>query len=77
MTSTRATWLGVTAPHPRPNFRRQVLQAFTDGIAPEPETAFGNVKDDVLAHFAPALAAPTSSRHSELALAGLSAESEH
>jgi hypothetical protein len=45
--------LAVTALHPRPNFKRQILQAFTDGIAPKPETAFGNVKDDVLTHFVP------------------------
>ena len=45
--------LAVTALHPRPNFKRRILQAFTDGIAPKPETAFGNVKDDVLTHFVP------------------------
>ena len=45
--------LAVTALHPRPNFKREILKAFTDGVAPKPETAFGNVKDDVLAHFVP------------------------
>ena len=43
--------LAVTALHPRPNFKREILKAFTEGIAPKPETAFGNVKDDVLEHF--------------------------
>jgi hypothetical protein len=45
--------LAVTALHPRPNFKREILKAFTAGIAPKPETAFGNVKDDVLEHFVP------------------------
>jgi len=39
--------------HPRPDFKRRILQAFTDGIAPKPDTAFGNVKADVLAHYVP------------------------
>ncbi|GLW09256.1 metal-dependent phosphohydrolase [Microtetraspora sp. NBRC 13810] len=43
----------ITALHPRPDFKRRILQAFTDGIAPRPETTFGNVKADVLAHFVP------------------------
>ena len=43
----------VTALHPRPDFKRRILQAFTDGIAPKPETTFGNVKADVLEHFVP------------------------
>ena len=43
----------ITALHPRPDFKRQVLQAFTDGIAPKPETTFGNVKADVLERYAP------------------------
>jgi hypothetical protein len=43
----------ITALHPRPDFRRRILEAFTDGIAPRPETAFGNVKADVLARFVP------------------------
>jgi hypothetical protein len=41
----------ITALHPRPQFKRNILQAFTDGIAPRPETAFGNVKADVLERF--------------------------
>ncbi|MFJ6213510.1 HD domain-containing protein [Streptomyces sp. NPDC092296] len=43
----------ITALHPRPDFKRRILQAFTDGIAPKPETTFGNVKADVLQHFTP------------------------
>src|SRR5258705_2142286 len=43
----------ITALHPRPNFKRRMLQAFTEGIAPRPETTFGNVKADVLEHFVP------------------------
>jgi len=33
--------------------QRQILEAFTDGIAGRPETTFGNVKADVLEHFVP------------------------
>jgi len=43
----------ITALHPRPDFKRRILQAFTEGIAPKPETTFGNVKADVLEHFVP------------------------
>jgi hypothetical protein len=43
----------VTALHPRPDFKTQILQAFTDGISPKPETTFGNVKADVLERFVP------------------------
>jgi HD superfamily phosphodiesterase len=43
----------VVALHPRPDFKRRILQAFTEGIAPKPETTFGNVKADVLAHYVP------------------------
>jgi hypothetical protein len=43
----------ITALHPRPDFKRRVLHAFTDGIAPRPETTFGNVKADVLDRFVP------------------------
>ncbi|MGV9887911.1 HD domain-containing protein [Streptomyces sp. NPDC003395] len=39
--------------HPRPDFKRRILAAFTDGVSPRPETTFGNVKADVLAHFVP------------------------
>jgi hypothetical protein len=43
----------ITALHPRPDFKREILRAFTEGIAPKPETTFGNVKADVLEHFVP------------------------
>ncbi|HSZ41941.1 MAG TPA: HD domain-containing protein [Trebonia sp.] len=43
----------VTALHPRPDFKRQILHAFTEGIAPKPGTTFGNVKADVLQRFVP------------------------
>jgi hypothetical protein len=43
----------ITALHPRPDFKRRILRAFTDGIAPRPETTFGNVKADVLERFVP------------------------
>jgi HD superfamily phosphodiesterase len=43
----------IVAQHPRPDFKNRILKAFTDGIAPKPETTFGNVKADVLLHFVP------------------------
>ncbi|MEX0170073.1 HD domain-containing protein [Streptomyces sp. LMG1-1-1.1] len=43
----------IVAAHPRPDFKRRILEAFADGIAPKPETTFGNVKADVLRHYAP------------------------
>ncbi|CAG7645146.1 HD domain-containing protein [Actinacidiphila bryophytorum] len=43
----------VVAAHPRPDFKKQVLAAFTEGIQDRPSTTFGNVKADVLAHFVP------------------------
>ena len=43
----------VVALHPRPDFKRQILQAFTRGIEDKPETTFGNVKADVLDRFVP------------------------
>jgi HD domain len=43
----------ITRMHPRPDFKRRILEAFTAGIAPKPETTFGNVKADVLERFVP------------------------
>jgi len=43
----------VTAAHPRPDFKRQILAAFTDGNKNRPDTTFGNVNADVLTHFLP------------------------
>jgi hypothetical protein len=43
----------VAVAHPRPDFKERILQAFTAGIKDRPDTTFGNVKADVLAHFLP------------------------
>lgn len=43
----------IVAAHPRPDFKNRILAAFTDGLIDRPETAFGNVKADVLAHLVP------------------------
>lgn len=43
----------IVALHPRPDFKRRILRAFTDGIEAKPQTTFGNVKADVLEHFVP------------------------
>ncbi|HEX6402889.1 MAG TPA: HD domain-containing protein [Pseudonocardiaceae bacterium] len=43
----------VVSAHPRPDFKRQILQAFFEGMKDRPDTTFGTMNDDVLAHFAP------------------------
>ncbi|MDT7742588.1 MAG: hypothetical protein QOE59_1666 [Actinomycetota bacterium] len=43
----------IVALHPRRDFKHDILRAFTEGIAPRPETTFGNVKADVLEHYVP------------------------
>ncbi|WP_197380006.1 HD domain-containing protein [Mycolicibacterium mengxianglii] len=43
----------VTAAHPRPNFKNEILQAFNDGFKDRPDTTFGTVNADVLEHFIP------------------------
>ena len=43
----------ITALHPRPGFKRQILQAFTEGMAPRPGTTFGTVNADVLERYVP------------------------
>jgi hypothetical protein len=43
----------VTAAHPRPDFKRRILGAFTDGFKHRPDTTFGTVNADVLEHFVP------------------------
>ncbi|MEU0936441.1 HD domain-containing protein [Embleya sp. NPDC005971] len=48
----------VVAAHPRPDFKRRILRAFTDGIAPKPATTFGNIKADVLDRFSPGYVRP-------------------
>jgi hypothetical protein len=44
---------GVVAAHPRPDFKNRILHAFYQGMANRPETTFGTMNDDVLAHFDP------------------------
>ncbi|MFE0653012.1 HD domain-containing protein [Streptomyces sp. NPDC059534] len=46
----------IVAAHPRPDFKRRILEAFAEGIAPKPDTTFGNVKADVLRHYVPGFA---------------------
>ena len=43
----------VTAAHPRPDFKREILAAFTNGLKDRPGTTFGTVNADVLEHFVP------------------------
>ncbi|MFJ8009076.1 HD domain-containing protein [Streptomyces fagopyri] len=43
----------ITALHPRPDFKRRILASFTEGVRHKPESTFGNVKADVLAHYVP------------------------
>jgi HD superfamily phosphodiesterase len=43
--------VAVTAVHPRPDFKRRILRAFTEGNVHRPATTFGNVNADVLEHF--------------------------
>jgi hypothetical protein len=43
----------IVALHPRPDFKRNILRAFTEGNAPKPDTTFGNVNADVLDRFVP------------------------
>lgn len=43
----------VTTAHPRPDFKRQILAAFNDGMKHRPHTTFGTMNADVLAHFDP------------------------
>jgi hypothetical protein len=50
---TDAQRAAVVAAHPRPNFKNEILGAFTDGMKDRPATTFGTVNADVLAHFVP------------------------
>jgi hypothetical protein len=43
----------VTAVHPRPNFKNEILRAFTEGFQERPDTTFGTVNADALEHFVP------------------------
>ena len=44
----------VTTAHPRPQFKQRIVAAFNDGMKHRPQTTFGTMNDDVLAHFDPA-----------------------
>jgi hypothetical protein len=46
----------VTAAHPRPEFKQRILAAFNDGMKHRPQTTFGTMNADVLAHFDPTFA---------------------
>lgn len=48
----------VLAAFPRVDFKRRIVQAFADGIAHKPATAFGNVKADVLEKLLPGYVRP-------------------
>jgi HD domain len=48
----------VLAAFPRVDFKRSIVRAFADGIKHKPETAFGNVKADVLAAMLPGYVRP-------------------
>lgn len=41
----------VTAAHARPDFKRQILQAFADGNKHRPRSTFGTMNADVLEHY--------------------------
>ena len=45
--------LEVTSAYPRGDFKTGFLQAFVEGLAHRPETAYGTINADVLAHFVP------------------------
>jgi hypothetical protein len=48
----------VLAAFPRVDFKRSIVRAFADGIKHKPETAFGNVKADVMAAMLPGYVRP-------------------
>jgi HD superfamily phosphodiesterase len=43
----------VVAAHPRPDFKRQILAAFNEGMKHRPQTTFGTCNADVLERFDP------------------------
>jgi len=43
----------VTTAHPRPDFKNAILKAFYEGLKDRPDTTFGTMNDDVIAHFEP------------------------
>jgi hypothetical protein len=44
----------VTAAHPRPDFKRRILAAFTNGMKHRPRSTFGTMNADVLERYDPA-----------------------
>ncbi|RDI63012.1 HD domain-containing protein [Nocardia pseudobrasiliensis] len=50
---TAAQRAEVVAAHPRPDFKNRILRAFHRGMVDRPDTTFGTMNDDVLAHFDP------------------------
>jgi hypothetical protein len=48
----------VLAAYPRVDFKRKIIRAFADGIAHKPQTAFGNIKADVLEKLLPGYVRP-------------------
>jgi hypothetical protein len=43
----------ITTAHPRPDFKRRILQAFADGNVHRPHSTYGTINADVLEHFDP------------------------
>ncbi|OBI72339.1 HD domain-containing protein [Mycobacterium asiaticum] len=43
----------VTTAHPRPDFKNRIIAAFNQGMKHRPDSTFGTMNDDVLAHFDP------------------------
>jgi HD domain len=43
----------VTEAHPRPDFKRRIVQAFADGNLHRPQSTYGTINADVLAHVDP------------------------
>lgn len=43
----------VTAAHPRPDFKNRIQRAFYEGMKHRPDSTFGTMNEDILAHFDP------------------------
>jgi hypothetical protein len=43
----------VTAAHPRPDFKRRILEAFANGMKHRPDSTWGTMNADVLEHYDP------------------------
>jgi HD superfamily phosphodiesterase len=50
---TPAERAAVVEAHERPNFKENILERFADGMKDRPDTTFGTMNDDVLAHLVP------------------------